>query len=148
MAHTGFAFIDVISPCVAFNNHRVDQELPSFVRDHLEATGTFDFVPMKEEITAHYAPGQSHDVTLHDGSVVRLHKADAECDISDRMGALQAIHEAAADNRILTGLLHLDAQSQNLNATLNLARKPLNSLCENELCPGSRVLKSINEALR
>ncbi len=147
MAHNGFAFIDVISPCVTFNNHPGSTKSYAETRAHLESM-PLDFVPMKQEILTQYAPGTTQEVRLHDGSIIRLHKADAECDISDRMGALQAIHEAAADNRILTGLLHLDAQSQNLNATLNLARKPLNSLCENELCPGSRVLKSINEALR
>lgn len=148
VAHRGFALIDVVSPCVTFNNNPGSTKSYSFVRDHLEATGTFDFVPMKEEITAHYAPGQSHDVTLHDGSVVRLHKADDSLNPLDRRSAFDTLHDYAAQGKILTGLIYMDPESQDTHELLQICQKPLNTLVEEDLCPGNRVLQSINDSFR
>jgi 2-oxoglutarate ferredoxin oxidoreductase subunit beta len=147
MAHRGFAFLDVVSPCVTFNNHAGSTKSYGETRAHLDAM-PLDFVPMKEEIRTQYAPGTTRDVTLHDGSVIRLTKAETACDVSDRLGALTAVQRAREEGRILTGLLYLDADARDLHATLDLAARPLNALTENDLCPGSRVLDSINEGLR
>ena len=147
MAHNGFAFIDVISPCVTFNNHAGSTKSYAETRAHLDAM-PLDFVPMKQEILTQYERGTVQEVTMHDGSVIHLQKADAEYDVSDRLSALNELYAAKEQDRILTGLLYLDAESQDLNFTLELASKPLNELDENELCPGSRVLNSINEGLR
>ncbi|WP_319826542.1 2-oxoacid:ferredoxin oxidoreductase subunit beta [Thalassovita sp.] len=147
MAHKGFAFIDVVSPCVTFNNHSGSTKSYSVTRDHLDAM-PLDFVPMREEIRTNYAVGTTQNVTLHDGSVIHLHKASAEYRADDRNAAMQAVQHAKEEGRILTGLLYLDPNSQDLNQNLNLAPRPLNELGTNELCPGSRVLKSINEGLR
>jgi 2-oxoglutarate ferredoxin oxidoreductase subunit beta len=87
ISHQGFAFIDVISPCVTFNNNPGSTKGYEHVRDHLAATGTVDFVPMKKEITTRYHPGTSQEVTLHDGSVVHLHKGDDSLDIHSRRSA-------------------------------------------------------------
>lgn len=148
ISHRGFAFIDVISPCVTFNNNPGSTKGYEYVRDHLAATGTVDFVPMKQEITAKYHPGTSKEVTLHDGSVVHLHKADEDLDIHSRRSALSKISDYKAKDQILTGLLYMDADSQDLHKTIKTANKPLRALTEEELCPGSKVLNNINDSMR
>lgn len=148
ISHQGFAFIDVISPCVTFNNNPGSTKSYEFVREHMEATGTVDFVPMREEITASYAPGTSQEVTLHDGSVVHLHKIDEKLDIHNRRSALDLIQEYKADGRILTGLLYMDEESQDLHETLGTVNRPLRGLGEKDLCPGSSVLNNINASFR
>lgn len=147
MAHRGFAFIDVVSPCVTFANHQGSTKSYGATRDALDAM-PLDFVPMREEIRTQYNPGTTQTVTLHDGSNIHLQKASADYDAKDRQRALIALQEADAGGRVLTGLLYFDPDAQDLNQTLNLATKPLNSLSKDELCPGSRVLNSINEGLR
>lgn len=147
MAHNGFAFIDVVSPCVTFNNHAGSSKSYSSTREHLEAM-PLDYVPMREEIRTQYDPGTSKGVTLHDGSVIYLHKASADYQTDDRLAALTAVQKAHDEGRILTGLLYMDPNTQDLNQTLKLATKPLNALGKDELCPGGRVLNSINEGLR
>lgn len=148
ISHRGFAFIDVISPCVTFNNNPGSTKGYEYVRDHLAATGTVDFVPMREEITTRYAAGTSQEVTLHDGSVVHLHKADEGLDIHSRRSALKLIKDYKASNRILTGLLHMDSDSQDLHEVLSTSSKPLRALKEADLCPGSNVLGKINDSFR
>ena len=147
MAHKGFAFIDVVSPCVTFNNHVGSTKSYTETREHLDAM-PLDFVPMRDEITTQYAEGTTQNVTLHDGSVIHLHKADSSYKTDDRRAAMDGVQRAHEDGRILTGLLFLDPDSQDLNQSLNLATRPLNELGKDELCPGSKVLKSINEGLR
>ncbi len=147
IAHKGFAFIDVVSPCVTFNNHAGSTKSYSETREHLDPMPV-DFVPMREEIRAQYAEGTSHSVTLHDGSVIHLHKADSGYETDNRLKALNAVQTAQQEERVLTGLLFLDPNSQDLNQNLDLAARPLNELGKDELCPGRRVLNSINEGLR
>lgn len=148
ITHRGFAFIDVISPCVTFNNNPGSTKGYEFVRDHLAATGTVDFVPMKQEIKTSYAPGTSTEVTLHDGSVVYLHKADDNLDVSSRRSALALLQEYKAKGQVLTGLLHMDENSKDLHETIDSSDKALRSLTENELCPGTKILNNINDSFR
>ena len=147
MAHNGFAFIDVVSPCVTFNNHAGSTKSYSETRDHLDAM-PLDFVPMRKEITTQYDPGTNQAVTLHDGSVIHLRKASTAYQTDDRRDAMDVVQQATEEGRILTGLLYLDPNSQNLSQNLKIAAKPLNELDKDELCPGSRVLDSINQGLR
>jgi 2-oxoglutarate ferredoxin oxidoreductase subunit beta len=148
ISHKGFAFIDVISPCVTFNNNTGSTKSYEFVRDHIEATGKVDFVPMREEITAHYQPGTSEEVTLHDGSVVHLHKIDEKLDIHNRRSALDLIQEYKGEGKILTGLLYMDPETSDLHDTIGTVNKPLRSLTEKELCPGNNALQNINAGFR
>ena len=148
ISHNGFAFIDVISPCVTFNNNPGSTKGYEYVREHLAATGTVDFVPMKDEISASYAPGTSEEVTLHDGSVVHLHKGDDKLDIHNRRSALKLIKDYRAQDKILTGLLYMDPNSRDLHETVGTTSKPLCSLAERDLCPGNQVLQNINDSLR
>ncbi len=148
MSHQGFAFIDVISPCVTFNNHKGSTKSYDFVRDHLEATGAVDFVPMREEIVTSYLEGEMQEVTLHDGSSVRLQKTGSSHDPRDRSAALAAVRQAAKEGDILTGLLYLDPEAAETHQFLNTTTKPLNALTEKDLCPGGSALERINDSWR
>ncbi|MCP4465593.1 MAG: 2-oxoacid:ferredoxin oxidoreductase subunit beta [Halieaceae bacterium] len=148
ISHPGFAFIDVVSPCVTFNNNPGSTKGYEYVRGHLAATGTVDFVPMKEEITTSYHPGTSEEVTLHDGSVVHLHKAEEHLDVHNRRSALRLIKDYKANDQILTGLLYMDPISQELHETIGTSKKPLRNLTEQDLCPGDKALQNINDSLR
>ena len=148
MTHRGFALIDVVSPCVTFNNNPGSTKSYEFVRDHSEATGTVDFVPMREEITTSYHAGSSNEVTLHDGSVLRLHKLDNDLDPFNRTSAMLALEEAREKGEILTGLIYMHKDSRELHEVLETTSRPLNSLSEGDLCPGNKMLQNINASLR
>ena len=148
ISHNGFAFIDVISPCVTFNNNPGSTKGYEHVREHLASTGTVDFVPQRSEISTKYEAGSTQEVVLHDGSTVSLHKMDDELDISSRRSALKRIKDYKAEDKILTGLLFMDEDSQELHDTINTVSKPLRELAEGELCPGSSSLENINASFR
>jgi 2-oxoglutarate ferredoxin oxidoreductase subunit beta len=148
MSHKGFALIDVLSPCVTFNNNPGSSKSYEFVRDHIEPMGTMDFVPMKDEITAQYEAGSTHEVTLHDGSVIHLHKMAEGTNPLDRTMALTSMEEGKAKGHIQTGLLYMDPDSEELHEMIGTVHRPLNQLAEKELCPGTTVLENINQSLR
>ena len=148
LSHPGFAFIDVVSPCVTFNNNSGSTKTYDYVREHISATSTIDFVPMHDEITTNYDDGENKEVTMHDGSVIHLQKLNQSWDPSDRQSALNAIADAKAKDEILTGLLFVDTESAELHETIHTVSKPLNSLSEAELCPGNNALADINDSLR
>ena len=148
MTHRGFALIDVVSPCVTFNNNDASTKSYEFVRDHAEATGTVDFVPMRQEITTSYKAGSTHEVTMHDGSVIHLHKMPESHNPFDRLSAMVALEEQRTKGTILTGLLYMDKNSRELHEMLQTSQRPLNQLGESDLCPGNRMLKNINASLR
>jgi 2-oxoglutarate ferredoxin oxidoreductase subunit beta len=148
MSHRGFALIDVISPCVTFNNTAASTKSYEFVRDHAEATGTVDFVPMRQEITTSSRPGAAHEVTMHDGSVLRLYEDADTLNPFDRRSAMLALMDNQADGTILTGLIYLDKNSRDLHDVLETSHRPLNQLEEGELCPGNKMLVNINASLR
>lgn len=148
ISHPGFAFIDVLSPCVTFNNNPGSTKSYEFVRDHLEATGTVDYVPMREEITTRYEEGTSQEVCLHDGSVVHLRKSGKDYNLRDREAAAAALSSSANSGEILTGLIYLDPDTQDTHTMLDTRSKALNKLARSELCPGDQALENINESLR
>ena len=146
--HKGSAFIDVISPCVAFNNHTGSTRSYDYVREHNEAVNRIDFFPGREAITTDYEPGSVKDVVQHDGSVLRLRKLHAEYDPSDRLKAMNYLLQQEAAGEIVTGLLYVNPESEDLHAHLNTADVALNRLGAKELCPGSAALEKINASLR
>jgi 2-oxoglutarate ferredoxin oxidoreductase subunit beta len=148
ISHPGFALLDVISPCVTFNNTDNSTKSYSHVREHIQVTSEFDFVPEEEEITVDYAEGESKDVTLFDGSKIHLSKLAPDWDPTDRFSAVQRLQKAKSEGKILTGLLYVDPKSRGLHRMLNTSEKPLNSLTEKDLCPGSAKLEEINAAFR
>ncbi|MCA3068829.1 MAG: 2-oxoacid:ferredoxin oxidoreductase subunit beta [Rhodocyclaceae bacterium] len=148
MAHPGAAFIDVVSPCVAFNNHAGSTRSYDFVREHNEAVNRLDFWPSREAITADYPPGEAIDIAQHDGSVMRLRKLDAAYDPTDRVQAMNLIQMRSAQGEVVTGLLYVDPDPEDLHQHLNTVEAPLFTLGAAELSPGAATLASINAALR
>ncbi len=148
LSHPGFAFIDVISPCVTFNNNTGSTKSYDYVRDHIEATSPLDFVPEADEITLNYESGAPASVTLHDGSVLNLFKLNPSWDPTDRGASVARMQEARNEGHILTGLLYLEPGSQDLHTTLNTSPRPLNTLTEKDLCPGPAALDKLNKGFR
>ena len=147
ISHRGAALIDVISPCVAFNNHAGSTKSYDYVRAHNEAVNRLDFMPRRDAITAAYAPGEVIEVTQHDGSMLRLRKLAEGYDPGDRLAAMSHIATYEARGEILTGLLYVDAAAEDLHDHLKTFAMPLNRLGERELCPGSAALAAINAEL-
>jgi 2-oxoglutarate/2-oxoacid ferredoxin oxidoreductase subunit beta len=148
LAHKGSAFIDVISPCVTFNNHHGSTKSYDYVREHNEAVNRIDFFVPGHEITTEYAPGTVQEVTQHDGSVLRLRKLHDSYDASDRVSAMNHLQEHHAKGEIVTGLLYVDPAASDLHEHLNTVDKPLNVLGDDALCPGAAALEKINASLR
>jgi 2-oxoglutarate ferredoxin oxidoreductase subunit beta len=148
LKHPGPAFIDVISPCVAFNNHAGSTKSFDFVRAHNEAVNRLDFISPRETITVDYEPGTVSEVTLHDGSVLKLAKLHAHYDPHDRIAAMTYMQSRAAAGEVVTGLIYMDPNPHDMHASLNTVDVPLNRLGEKELCPGSSALEKINASLR
>lgn len=148
LSHIGFAFLDIVSPCVTFNNNKGSTKSYDYVRDHIEATSELDFVPEENEITVSYPEGSLASVTLHDGSVIQLQKLNPEWDPTDRKTSVNRMEKAKVDGKILTGLLYVDPNSKDLHDVLNTVDQPLNSLSQQNLCPGSSALHEINNFFR
>ncbi|HRO61359.1 MAG TPA: 2-oxoacid:ferredoxin oxidoreductase subunit beta [Burkholderiaceae bacterium] len=148
LAHRGAAFLDVISPCVAFNNHAGSTKSYDHVRAHNEAVNRIDFMPRHREITADYEPGELVEVRQHDGSVLALRKLAEDFDPRDRIGAMNHVLSHQARGEIVTGLLFVDPQAGDLHQRLATPATPLNLLDEAALCPGAATLERINASLR
>jgi 2-oxoglutarate ferredoxin oxidoreductase subunit beta len=148
IAHKGFAFINVISPCVTFNNVPGSTKSYDYIRQHMASTNTVDYVPPATEITADYDEGTDELVTMHDGSVINFHKIDPELDIHSRRSALTLIKDYKAQDKVLTGILFIDEASQEIHETMNTTATPLRDLSEKELCPGHVELEKINALMR
>lgn len=148
LGHGGAAFIDVISPCVTFNNHAGSTKSYDYVREHNEAVSRIDFMPRHSEITAEYKPGELIEVEQHNGEMLRLRKLHENYDPTRRREALNYMNERQEQGEIVTGLLYLDPAALDLHASLNTTHRPLNALDSGDLCPGSTALEKINAALR
>jgi 2-oxoglutarate ferredoxin oxidoreductase subunit beta len=146
--HRGAAFIDVISPCVAFNNHPDSTKSYDYVREHNEAVNFLDVMVSREEITLDQAPGSVELVTQHDGSILKLRKIAPEHDPTDKLAAMSFMQRHQAAGEIVTGLLYVDPDSQELHDRLDTVERPLNALNEPDLCPGSAALAKVNANLR
>src|ERR1051325_4879027 len=131
-----------------------ERELPSqqdrpYVREHNEAVNRPDFWPTREAITVDYSEGRLIEVPQHDGSIIRLRKLDDTYNPTGKVGAMSAIAHAAEKGEVLTGLLYVSPEAEDLHAHLNTYEaRPFNQLGEKDLCPGSATLDKINAALR
>src|SRR5689334_17101656 len=142
IAHQGAAFIDVISPCVAFNNHAGSTKSYDYVREHNEAVNRLDFWPNREAIGADYKEGEVIEVPAGaEGSILRLRKLASDYDPTDKVNAMTHIAQAAQRGEVLTGLLYVHPEAEDLHAHLNTYDKPLNRLEAKELCPGAGMLE-------
>ena len=148
LAHPGAAFLDVVSPCVAFNNHPGSTKSYDYVREHNEAVNRIDFMPRRSEITAQYAPGEVTEIEQHDGSVMRLRKIAADYDATDRLAAMSFIQTHQARGEVVTGLLYVDNDAADMHDHLGTPKQPFNAMGAAQLCPGSAALAKINASLR
>jgi 2-oxoglutarate ferredoxin oxidoreductase subunit beta len=148
LAHRGAALLDVISPCVAFNNHNGSTKSYDYVREHNDAVNRLDFMPRRTPISAEYRPGSVIEITQHDGSRLRLRKLHDGYDPDDRLAAMNHIQTHQARGEIVTGLLFIDPQADDMHANLNTVETPLNRLRQADLCPGAAMLERINASLR
>jgi 2-oxoglutarate ferredoxin oxidoreductase subunit beta len=148
LEHQGAAFIDVISPCVAFNNHAGSTKSFDYVREHNEAVNRLDVITGRAPIKVDYAPGSVQVVEQHDGTKLVLRKLNNDYDVHDRLAAMNFLQTHAAKGQIVTGLLYVDSEPEDLHHHLNTVDTALNTLSEKELCPGSAALEKINASLR
>ncbi len=148
LSHRGAAFIDCLSPCVQFNNHAGSTKSFDYVREHNEAVNRMDVVPARAPIHVEYAPGTSQAVTQHDGSVLNLHKLSEHYDPTDRIRAMSFLAERQAAGEIVTGLLFVDPEAEDLHHAIGTVEAPLNTLSDRELVPGPAALEKINASLR
>jgi len=133
IAHRGTAMLDVVSPCVTFNDHDGSTKSYSWVKDHDEQIQDVTFIPFFEEIHVDYEPGTMKEVELHDGSHLVLKKLAEDHDPTDRIGAMRLIEEARERNQLLTGLLYIDEDAQDFATREHLPSRPLRDYGEAEL---------------
>jgi len=134
-SHKGFAFIDVISPCVKFNNTDLSTHGYKNTWENYEALSSIDYVPMKEEISTSYAQGEDKEITLHDGSVIHLHKTSNNYEPNDKENAIHHINAFKKHGKIATGLLYINQDVSDLHELIDTVNKPFNSLNTHDLCP-------------
>jgi 2-oxoglutarate/2-oxoacid ferredoxin oxidoreductase subunit beta len=148
LVHKGFAFIDVISPCVTFNDHEGSTKSYAYTREHNVEVVQADFVPPMGEITTDYEPGSARNVMLHDGSWVRLRKVAEDYDATDRDRAYAFIRERQKEGEVVTGLLHISAASKDMHEQAGTVPAPLVHLPYDQLCPGSAELEKLQRRFR
>jgi 2-oxoglutarate ferredoxin oxidoreductase subunit beta len=144
LAHSGSAILDVISPCVTFNNHEGSTKSLKYVKGHLDPIHDLDFIPPFEDIHVDYEAGTDHSVQLHDGSRIVLHKLSKDYDPTSKSQAIQAIHAAIAEGKFLTGLIYYNPNRKDFAEELNLCDVPLSELTQEDLQPSIEALEQIN----
>src|SRR4051794_9717751 len=148
LRHNGFALIDIISPCVSFNDHDSSTKSYRYTRDHYNDVAPVDFVPLRREITADTSGSDTVSVTMHDGSVVRFRRVAAEYDPRDRDAAYAYVREHQARGEVVTGLLHIDESAADMHAVSGTVDRPLVEIPFEELCPGSDALATLMDEYR
>jgi 2-oxoglutarate/2-oxoacid ferredoxin oxidoreductase subunit beta len=148
IAHRGTIMLDVISPCVTFNDHDGSTKSYKYMKDHEEPLQEINFVPHFEEIDVEYDAGTTVEVTMHDGSRLRLHKLEAEYDATNRIEAVRRLMEAHEKQEVLTGVLYVNPKAPTFIDLLNMTEQPLATLPESVTRPGREVLEQCMEELR
>lgn len=148
ISHRGTAMIDVISPCVTFNDHEGSTKSYSYVKDHDELLGEASFVPFFEDITIDYEPGTTKEVEMHDGSRLLLSKLPQDYDPSNPLHALRLLGESRKRGELLTGIFYVNPESKDFIELLNLVDEPLNNLPTERVRPGRHVLDELMEELK
>jgi 2-oxoglutarate ferredoxin oxidoreductase subunit beta len=146
--HHGFAIVDIISPCVAFNDHEGSTKSYLYTREHAEPVSIVDFIPPAEPITTEYQAGSSRVVTLPDGSTIRFRKVPEDYDPTNRDQVQTYLAERRAAGEVPTGLLYVDPSGQDMHSTLGTVERPLAQVPFEELCPGSEALDKVQEVFR
>ena len=140
--------MDVISPCVSFNDHDTSTKSYRYTREHAQDVAPVDFVPLRREISAEAAEDAAVSVTMHDGSVVRFRKVASDYDPRNRDAAYAYVRAAQKRGEVVTGLLHIDESAADMHALNKTVERPLVELPYEELCPGSSALATLMEEYR
>jgi 2-oxoglutarate ferredoxin oxidoreductase subunit beta len=148
IAHRGTVMLDVISPCVTFNDHDGSTKSYKYMKDHEEPLQDINFVPHFEEIDVEYDAGTTIEVTMHDGSRLRLRKLEESYDPTHRIDAIHRLLEAHEKQEVLTGVFYVDPKAPNFLDLLNMTDQPLATLPESVIRPGREVLEQCMEELR
>jgi 2-oxoglutarate ferredoxin oxidoreductase subunit beta len=148
IAHRGTVMLDVISPCVTFNDHEGSTKSYSYVKDHEEPLGDVSFVPFFEDLEVEYEPGATKEITLFDGSKVLLHKLPEDYDPSDKCDALRVLTEGHDKNEVVTGLFYVNTEQEDFITMLDLVDEPLATLPESRVRPPKQVLDQVMESYR
>jgi 2-oxoglutarate ferredoxin oxidoreductase subunit beta len=148
IAHRGTAMLDVISPCVTFNDHEGSTKSYSYVKDHDEPLADVSFVPFFQDITVDYEPGTTTEITMHDGSRLILKKLATDYDPTNKVEALRVLTEAHDQGEIVTGLFYVDTKRKDFLELLNVVDEPLVTLPESRVRPPRQVLDEVMEELR
>lgn len=148
MAHKGTVVLDVISPCVTFNDHEGSTKSYKYMQAHEEAISEVGFVPHFEDISVDYDPGTTYDVEMHDGSHLRLRKLHESYNPVDRIAAVTALMEANQKGEVLTGLFYIDTKKPDFTTLLNMVPEPLATLPQERIRPAQKVLDEVMETLR
>src|SRR5256714_3181199 len=148
IAHRGTVMLDIVSPCVTFNDHEGSTKSYKYMKDHDEPLQAISFVPAFEDITVEYDPGSTVEVTMHDGSRLRLRKLEEDYDPTDRIKAITRLHEAHEKGEALTGVFYVNTKAPNFIEMLNMTEQPLATLPESVVRPGREVLEQVMEELR
>jgi 2-oxoglutarate ferredoxin oxidoreductase subunit beta len=147
-AHKGTVVLDVVSPCVTFNDHQGSTKSYAYMKDHDAPLQELSFVPAHEEIVVDYDPGTTVEVTMHDGSRLRLQKLEPGWDASSRSRAVGRLLETSSDGKVLTGVLFVDTAAPDMLDGLAMVDEPLATLPQARTRPPRAALDAINEALR
>ena len=148
IVHEGLTIIDVISPCVTFNDHEGSTKSYAYMKEHDEPLHSIDFVPSFQEIDVEIAEGETREVKLHDGSLLRLKKLHGDYDPTDKLGAIQALHHSNSSGEVLTGILYVDPARESFLDLLDLGEQPLATLPESKTRPSREALQQAIEELR
>ena len=148
IAHRGTSMLDVISPCVTFNDHEGSTKSYAYMKDHDAPLQELSFIPAYQDIAVEYDPGTMTEVTLHDGSRLRLRKLEEGYDPSDRAKAVGRLMESARGGEVLTGVLFVDTAAPSFIETMDVVDEPLATLPEARVRPPRAVLEEIVESLR
>ena len=148
LSHRGFAMIDVISPCVTFNDHEGSTKSYRFTRENAYPIGHTDFIPPEVEIKAELGVGEAQQVQLHGGGSILLRKLDHEYDASDRSAALAYLSRRQGNGEVATGLLFVEEGGADMHEHARLGETPLAELPYERLCPGSGALADLQDRLR
>ena len=148
ISHRGTCMIDVISPCVTFNDHEGSTKSYSYVKDHDDPLEEVSFVPFFEDISVDYAPGTIQEVTMHDGSKLLLKKLEEEYDPTDKISALKRLQETQRRGEFATGIIFIEPDRDDFLTQLNVVDEPLSFLPLDRVRPGPEALEEIMEGLR
>ncbi len=148
LGYKGFAVIDVISPCVTFNDHEGSTKSYKYTRQHFHPAIHADYVPPSEDIKAQYQDGEAMTVTLHDHSQIVLRKVERDYDPTDRASIYSYLEKHQQAGEVITGLLYYDDSLKEMHDLSNIVHEPLSRIEHSKLCPGDEALQSLQNIWR